>query len=161
MLQVISDRAKIQTQALCLSPALETKAQQRQGGPSAHRTWSYSLERTNTTSFSNCSSRRCSSPWFSMTQSKAPKLSRPHSDSASSTPVQEVWEGQGPSIWADTGHGGLLAPHELAPFASREPPETPPRVSTDFALPWPLATESGWLFGNHREPSRATYLHFM
>lgn len=73
------------------------------GGPCRSRNMDYSLERTSSSRFSSCSCRCRSSPWFSMTQSKSPKSSRPHSDSTSSTPAEEAQRGQAGSVWTDAG----------------------------------------------------------
>lgn len=84
------------------------------GGPCRSRNMDYSLERTSSSRFSSCSCRCRSSPWFSMTQSKSPKSSRPHSDSTSSTPAEEARRGQAGSVWTDAGprRGGRLTADE-------------------------------------------------
>lgn len=84
------------------------------GGPCRSRNMDYSLERTSSSRFSSCSCRCRSSPWFSMTQSKSPKSSRPHSDSTSSTPAEEHGEVR-PAPCGRTpgrGRGGRLTADE-------------------------------------------------
>lgn len=92
-----------------------------------------------------------------MTQSKSPKLSRPHSDSPSSTPAEEAWRGQACSLWTNTGRGAWrpagprrassLPPLTLQtkphPHQGTSPPSEPPEGPANLTLHLPLPTESG------------------
>lgn len=119
--------------------------------PAAPCSLNYSLERTYSSRFSNCSCRRCLSPWFSMTQSKSPKLSRPHSDSTSSTPVEEAWRGQARSVWTDAGPRAWrrLAPGgAVLPSPHTRGPSHPPKHQERLSGPQPPVPPAGPTHGS-------------